>query len=123
MAREYFEQALPSDEWASNFSWQILSLRTSQTADGRFAPEAAVHLGFLFLWPDNKRQKDHAGITPHGLCETVPLGPPEIPSRGTWCAVGRACLGCNGITHISGERTCFNQTCPLSHCVFSNLQG
>ena len=21
--------------------------------------------------------------TPHGFCETVPLGPPEIPSRGT----------------------------------------
>ncbi len=29
-----------------------------------------------------KKPKGHAGITPHGLCETVPLGPPEIPSRG-----------------------------------------
>jgi hypothetical protein len=26
--------------------------------------------------------KGHAGITPHGLCETVPPGPPESPSRG-----------------------------------------
>jgi hypothetical protein len=27
------------------------------------------------------KDKGHAGITPHGLCETVPLGPPEIASR------------------------------------------
>jgi hypothetical protein len=26
--------------------------------------------------------KGHAGITPHGLFETVSLGPPEIPPRG-----------------------------------------
>jgi hypothetical protein len=48
-------------------------------ANDRFAPEAA-------LYPESLRQtiknKGHAGITPHGLCETVPLGPPEIPSRG-----------------------------------------
>jgi len=38
-------------------------------------PEAAVRPGSLFFRSDN------AGITPHDLCETVPLGPSEIPSR------------------------------------------
>src|SRR6266478_773809 len=49
--------------------------------DVRFAPEAAVHPESLSVRSDNKKTKGHAGITPHGLCETVPLGPPEIPSR------------------------------------------
>jgi hypothetical protein len=43
-------------------------------ANGSFAPEAAVTI--------REKTKGHAGITPHGLCETVSLGPPEIPSRG-----------------------------------------
>jgi hypothetical protein len=35
-----------------------------------------------YLYGQTIKTKGHAGITPHGLCETVPLGPPEIPSRG-----------------------------------------
>src|ERR1700688_3715101 len=31
------------------------------------------------------KDKGHAGITPYGPCETVLLGPPEIPSRGAYC--------------------------------------
>jgi len=49
--------------------------------NGCFAPEAAVHPGPYFLVRQQKT-KGHAGTTPRGLCETVPQGPPEIPSRG-----------------------------------------
>jgi hypothetical protein len=56
-----------------------------------------------------RKQKGHAGIAPHGLCETAPLGPPEIPSRGAWCAGGGACPGCDGITRSSDERTRSNR--------------
>jgi hypothetical protein len=56
-----------------------------------------------------QKTKGHAGFKPHGPHETVPPGPPEIPSRGAWCAGGGACLGCDGITHGSDERTRLNQ--------------
>jgi hypothetical protein len=36
-----------------------------------------VHPGPIFMVRQQKT-KGHAGIAPHGLCETVPLGPPEI---------------------------------------------
>ena len=53
---------------------------SSQPTNGRFAPEPAVDPEPYFH-RQTIQTKGHAGITPHGLCETVPLGPPEIPSR------------------------------------------
>jgi hypothetical protein len=48
----------------------------------RFAPETVAHPESLFLRSDNKRQKATRALHCIALGETVPLGPPEIPSRG-----------------------------------------
>jgi len=106
-------------------SRSVRSSITAHSANWRQAPTSALRQKRPFTQSPYqygqtiKKTKGHAGITPHGLCETVPLGPPEIPAHSV-----RACLECDGITQSSVQTNEHASTNPsASNSIFSNLQG
>jgi hypothetical protein len=65
---------------SNNFqAWPLRRRRPKMTICSRKTNRVRI---FTVRQSQINRKKGHAGITPHGLSETVPLGPPEIPSRG-----------------------------------------